>query len=84
MKLNDKPKHKIKMNLGAVIVCCILCLGGGFLIGNQKNKASITASQGTNKVQEVYDILKNKWLKAENIDLVTPEYLKSSEAYLTK
>lgn len=28
--------------------------------------------------------LKNKWLKAENIDLVTPEYLKSSEAYLTK
>lgn len=70
MKLNDKPKHKIKMNLGAVIVCCILCLGGGFLIGNQKNKASITASQGTNKVQEVYDILKNKWLNTgDAIDL---------------
>lgn len=53
----------------------IAVVGDGSLIG-QKDTVPDFA-------QNFLD-LQPYWVKAENVDLVTPEYLKSSEAYLTK
>ena len=70
MRLNDKPKRKIKMNIEAVIICCVLCLVFGFFVGNKKSSTNLISTQGSNKVQEVYDILKNRWLNTgDDIDL---------------
>ena len=50
-------------------------VGDGHLVGKEDTVPDFA--------KNFYD-LKNVWVKADNIDLVTPEYLKSSEEYLRK
>lgn len=72
MNFNEGPKkkNKIKINLLAAMVGFVLCFGVGFWVGNSKNKIIDTQNIENNKVFEVYEILKNKWLNTNDpIDL---------------
>ena len=64
MNFKEEPrkKSKKKINIVAAIVGFVICLVVGFFVGKLNGTTLINVPQSSsNKVLEVYDILKNDW-----------------------
>lgn len=60
--VENRKKRKLRPEIGITVAACVLCLAAGAAIPLLREK---TQSDGMEKIQSVYDILKDNWYYAD-------------------
>ncbi|GJM58918.1 S41 family peptidase [uncultured Dubosiella sp.] len=69
MKKAKKPSEKLtRKEKGAITGLCILCFGAGILVPVTLEKTKPTNTDEFSKLETVYDIMKNKWYYADQLE----------------